>query len=166
MFWIVTILFLFLSLGISVLAGNHGLWLPAVPLCAFSFAMRGGALRTGFLALPAAALLDALWMRHFPGQCLATIALLVLAHVMRKWGDTDSWCTMTAAVVMGTLIERVAEGIFILTGQGGRWDFLGQGGWELLFFSIGYLLALSWLQDRLLARRLFSAQEEEDARGE
>lgn len=166
MFWLLTILCLFLSLGISVLAGNCGLGLPAVPLCAFSFAMRGGALRTAFLALPAAAILDALWMRQIPGQCIATILLLILAHYWRKWGDTDSWCTIAGAVVVGTLIVRAAEGIFILTGQGGRWDFLGRGGWCLLVFAVVYLMALSWVQNRLLARRISSALEEEDARRE
>lgn len=166
MFWLLTILCLFLSLGISVLAGNRGLWLPAVPLCALSFAMRGGAFRTAFLALPAAALLDALWMRKIPVQCIATILLLILAHYWRKWGDTDSWCTLVGAVVAGILIVRAAEGVFLLTGQGGRWDFLGRGGWCLLVFSIVYLLALSWVQNRLLTRRISSALEEEDARGE
>ncbi|MGN0866333.1 MAG: hypothetical protein ACI4SG_01475 [Oligosphaeraceae bacterium] len=157
MFHLVLAAILFPALVVTVLAGNAGLSLPLLSSVAFVFALRGGAGRTLLLALPAAGLLDALWMRERPVQTLAVLLLLWAAHGWRKWGSLDSVSALAAA---GTTVGLCTWGChLLLPGNFSALRLLAALAWSLF---LGPLLV--WLQEKLLERRLFSALQEEGER--
>ncbi len=154
MFFLVLAAILFPTLVVTVLAGNAGFSLPLLSSVAFVFALRGGALRTLLLTLPAASLLDALWLRERPAQTLAVLLLLWAAHGWRKWGALDSVSTMLAA---GTTVGVCTWGCqLLLPGNLRLLRLLATFAWALFLVPL-----LVWLQEKLLERRLFSALEEE-----
>ncbi len=158
MFFLVLAALLFPALVVTVLAGNGGVSLPLLPAVSFVFALRGGAGRTLLLALPAASLLDALWMRERPVQTLAVLLLLWAAHGWRKWGRLDSLSTVVTA---GTAVGLCTWGCHLLMpGRLSVVQLLVTLAWSLLLVPL-----LVWLQEKLLERRLLSAWQEEGERG-
>ncbi|MBP5300053.1 MAG: hypothetical protein J6Y80_01485 [Victivallales bacterium] len=92
--WAVYTISLILSILIEVLAGNHGWSLPCVAICAFYFTMRYRAEKALVGALFAAALTDAIWMHHFPGQVLVVLLVVGFSSIWRGYGDLGGWLSL------------------------------------------------------------------------
>lgn len=167
MFALTLIPILFLVTTLALLAGNAGLFLPLLEACAFSFAMRGGALRTLPMAVPAAALLDALWMRPLPVQVATVLLLLGLAHWWRRWGSLDSWSALAVAGLAVGLCSWLVQMLLVGFRGGAAFAFLAGGAGRLLLSlgaSLLFMPLLAWLEGKLLERRLSSALMEEGER--
>lgn len=145
------------SVVASLLCGNAGFALPALPMTAFYFAMRNGPRPVLPWAVAAAAFTDALWRHDTPQAALAVLAVCGIAGIWRKSADTSSLATtLLGGLLCGFVNTAAAMADALLRGRGDAATM------EMLFLhslvpalaAMALLPPMAWFFNELLGRRI------------
>ena len=154
---LIYLLFIFVAMLaaiLAVIAGNAGVSLPLMPICAFYFSMKITPAKAFPVLLVAAGLLDAVWMHKVPGELVAVLLVMSISAWWRSWGDLHSGMSLLAASVfvgVSACIGRLVPLVFSADGTAGHAPaiFIAQLLWTLLLLTPSV-----WILERIFVRRI------------
>lgn len=148
---------LLLSLLFSVLLGNTGIMLPAVPLVACCFAMRYPLVRILPWCIAASSCLDALWRHCTPQISLTVLAVCGAAALWRRRGDAAAGATVLLGGLLCGVAANIFAGVEALTRPGeygAVWYFVWSRGVFSVLACVLLLPLLAWSVDAAIGHRI------------
>ncbi|GEM_PF-5688087 len=153
MFWVVFITVEFLVAVVSVVAGNRGVSLPLMQVCAFYFCVKSTPWKAAPVILIFAGVLDGIWLHPFPAQLLCAGAVILFAAWWKHFGDLYAWTAVCGASLFCGACAWCAQWLAsdgVANSFSSGWvSFGGQ-----LLASVVSMLVLVSLMERILIRRL------------